>query len=215
MKRIKGAILLLSFFWAILSLPGELSAQAPPSPPLPSPSPPTGPSFGPPPGSPPFPPPVLDPFLGPSAPSVPIEKISPGVFRLGEVMIHKDTRSISFPAQINLTRGLLEYLIVRSSGKVHESLLRTSVDPFQLQIAFLLLGFEGTDRPLAHQGAPDTPRGEPVEISFIAARGTTGEKMVVKPEQWIAHWTGHQYRDVGPLNWVYRGSLVMDGRFLA
>jgi hypothetical protein len=114
-----------------------------------------------------------------------------------------------------MTRGLLEYLIVRSSGKVHESLLRTSVDPFHLQIAFLLLGFEGTDRPLAHQGSPELPRGEPVEISFIAAKGAGGEKILIKPEQWIAHWTGHQYRDVGPLNWVYTGSMVMDGRFLA
>jgi len=54
-----------------------------------------------------------------------IEKVSPGVFRIGDVLINKQERSVTFPAEVNLDRGLLEYLLVRMGGKTHESLLRT------------------------------------------------------------------------------------------
>ena len=96
-----------------------------------------------------------------------ISKIAPGVFRIGEIQIHKKTRSITFPAVVNMDKGLLEYLLVQSQGKTHESLLRTEVDPYFLNIAFLLLGFEGTDNPLIEQGAAQIPQGEPVEIIII------------------------------------------------
>ena len=160
----------------------------------------------------PVPGPGEQPGLGPPPP---IEQVGPGIFRLGEIQIHKDTRSIVFPGQVNMDQGLLEYLIVRSSGKVHESLLRTEVDPFHLQIAFLLLGFEGTDRPIAHQGSARDPyRWAPVEIA-IAYRGGEGQELRIKAEDWVANKIENQLKDVGTLKWVYTGSKIFDGRFLA
>jgi hypothetical protein len=159
----------------------------------------------------PVPGPGEQPGLGPPPP---IEQVGPGILRLGEIQIHKDTRSIVFPAQVNMDQGLLEYLIVRSSGKVHESLLRTEVDPFHLQIAFLLLGFEGTDRPIAHQGSREIPTGDPIEIA-IAYRGGEGQELRIKAEDWVANKIENQLRDVGTLKWVYTGSKIFDGRFLA
>ncbi len=159
--------------------------------------------------------PVLGPGEQPElGPPPPIERVGPGVFRLGEIQIHKDTRSIMFPAQVNMDRGLLEYLIVRSSGKVHESLLRTDVDPYHLQVAFLLLSFVGTDRPILHQGSPETPRGDPVEI-LIAYRREGDQELKIKAEDWVANMYENQLKDVGALKWVYTGSKIFDGRFLA
>src|SRR5919108_5617454 len=64
-----------------------------------------------------------------------VERIAPGVFRLGNITIDKTAQSISFPAVVNMKEGLLEYLLVRTGGKTHESLLRTTAEPYQLQVA--------------------------------------------------------------------------------
>jgi hypothetical protein len=207
-KRAETVFLLISLL-AVWGFAGQLFAQGPASP-IPS-----GPSAIPGPPALRPPPPGPPPYLpGETASPPPVEKVSPGVFRLGEIYIHKDARRITFPAQVNMTQGLLEYLIVRSSGKVHESLLRTPIDPFHLQVAFLLLGFEGTDRPLAQQGSPEAPLGDPVEIDFTWEKGSD-EKVPVKPEEWIARRAKNQYEDVGPISWVYTGSIVRHGRFAA
>jgi len=148
-----------------------------------------------------------------------IEKISPGVFGLGDIRIHKKTKSVIFPAQVNMDKGLLEYLLVRSSGKVHESLLRTNIDPYNLQIAFLLLGFEGTDQPIPDQGASVKPKGEPVEIliDFVKKEGaaSTATNQKIRAEEWVAKKTNGNLKDSGILDWVYTGSMVMQGQFLA
>jgi hypothetical protein len=143
-----------------------------------------------------------------------IERVSPGVFSLGDIMIHKETRSVSFPAQVNMDQGLLEYLIVRSSGKVHESLLRTNIEPYNLQIAFLLLGFEGTDRPIMGQGAPEKPKGDPVEIIIQLGKGADGTRGI-KGEEWVAKKVNDKMVPTGEIDWVFTGSVVVDRQFIA
>jgi hypothetical protein len=114
-----------------------------------------------------------------------------------------------------MDRGLLEYLIVQSRGKVHESLLRTDVEPFHLQIAFLLLGFEGTDRPIQHQGSPEIPTGDPVEIAIAYRKGGGDRELKIGAHEWVANRIENQLKDIGPLDWVYTGSKIFEGRFLA
>ena len=147
--------------------------------------------------------------------ALPVERVSPGVFRLGEIKIYKETRSIAFPAKVNMDKGLLEYILVRSSGKTHESLFRTDVDPYHLQIAFLLLGFEGTDRPLAFQGASEIPRGDPVEITIVYPKVEGSQELRLKPEEWVVKKISNSIKDAGKLDWVYTGSVVIQGQFLA
>lgn len=147
-------------------------------------------------------------------PSPAIEKVSPGVFRLGTVTINKHERSITFPAQINMDKGLLEYLLVRGSGKTHESLLRTEVEPYHLQIAFLLLGFEPTSGPLAFQGAAEKPQGKPVEI-LVRHRDKGGREVELNAHEWIAIKEEETLKPSGKIDWVYTGSIVLEGRFLA
>lgn len=143
---------------------------------------------------------------------LPIKKIAPGIFRLGEIQIHKKAHSITFPAQINMDKGLIEYLLVKSSGKTHESLLRTDIDPYYLNIAFLLLGFEGTYQPLVEQGASETPQGEAVEIIIIYREGNKNKKVAI--ETLIVKKVGEKSEHVS-MTWVYTGSKIVQGRFLA
>ncbi|MFZ4855163.1 MAG: YdjY domain-containing protein [Desulfuromonadaceae bacterium] len=142
----------------------------------------------------------------------PLEMVSPGVYRIAEVLVNKTQRSISFPAIVNMNKGLLEYLLVRNAGKTHESLFRTAVEPYNLQIACLLLDLVGTDKPLAFQGAPDTPKGDPVSISIEYVLGN-GRSHIVNPKEWIVKTVDGERSEAPALNWIFTGSNVSNGRF--
>lgn len=163
----------------------------------------------------PTPPPPIPEFLMSTIP--PIEKIEPGIFKMGDILINKYERSITFPALINQKDGLLEYILVHSRGKVHESLLRTNVEPYYLNLAFLLLEFEATDKPLQFQGDPALPKGTPVSIAISHKSGnnpatiaTPGTMIVLKK------YNDHSsVQDPGEIDWVYTGARIWNGRFSA
>lgn len=164
----------------------------------------------------PVPPPPVPSLRRPGAmnPELPIfQKIGPDLFALGDVQISKRTRSVSLPAVVNMNKGLLEYLLVRTSGKTHESLFRTSVDATQLQLALLLLGVEGNDRPLSRQGDSVVPKGNPVDITVHYFRD--GKMMPIKPEAWIVRKGDDKFLPVAHVQWVFTGSVVYEGRFMA
>ncbi len=147
-------------------------------------------------------------------PDLPIfQKIGPGIFSLGEIQISKSAKTLSLPAQINMSKGLLEYLLVRNGGKTHESLFRTHIDPTQLQLAMLLIGAEGTDQPLSHQGAREMPKGNPVDITVSYMKN--GRMTPLKPESWIARKVEEKMLDSEPLQWMFTGSTVSNGKFMA
>lgn len=143
-----------------------------------------------------------------------VEKISPGTFRIGDIQINKSKKSVSFPVTVNMDKGLLEYLLVQGAGKTHESLFRTKVQPYDLQIAFLLLGFEGADTPLSSQGDPAKPKGEPVELT-ITYKKADGTSVTVMPEEWITKTVDGKPRGVSAMDWVFTGSMVAEGQFMS
>lgn len=71
-----------------------------------------------------------------------LKKINETTYQLGKITIDKKKRNISFPATIEITENLIEYLLVNPQGKVHESLFITDASPTNLNIAFKLLGFQ-------------------------------------------------------------------------
>src|SRR4026208_208498 len=90
------------------------------------------------------------------------QEVSPGIFQIGKVRIHKQNRTIEFPAVVNMKEGLPEYFLVSTRGKVHESVLRTDVDPYQVHVAMLLLGGKGAQTNFFLPDKP--PPGDPVAI---------------------------------------------------
>lgn len=165
----------------------------------------------------PVPPPPPVPFAprpGRANPDLPVfQKIGPGLFALGDIQISKRARSISLPALVNMNKGMLEYVLVRNGGKTHESLFRTAIDPTQIQLAMLLIGTEGTDRPLAHQGDRETPRGNPVDITVSYLKN--GRMVPLRPESWVSRKADNVLTDSEPLQWVFTGSTVSNGKFMA
>ena len=193
MSYIKRIIIVIFFVSSFFVTPHCLFAQAPSPPP--------------PPGPPP-------PIERQQQKTTPLKKVAPGVFRLGDIEINKNTKSIVFPALINMDKGLLEYILVRTGGKTHESLFRTQVQPYDLQVAFLLLGFEGTDSPLRFQGAQEKPKGDPIAITITYTKAN-GKSATIYPEEWIVHMIENKAVNVKKLDWVFTGSTLVNGHFLA
>ena len=72
------------------------------------------------------------------------------------------------------------------------------------------LGLEGTTKPLARQGDPRTPEGDPVSIWIQWGQGGS------KKQSPIEEWLRVQSRDaLGTIPWVFTGSVVINGKFLA
>jgi hypothetical protein len=137
------------------------------------------------------------------------KEISPGVFEIGKVRINKQKRTIEFPAVINMKEGLAEYFLVSTKGKVHESVLRTDVEPFQVHVAMLLLGGKGAQTNFF---APDQPPpGDPVSIEiswkgFLATKRVAAEDMV---------FDRARNRPMNKGAWIYNGSFQFEGLFVA
>lgn len=72
--------------------------------------------------------------------NAPIRDLGEGRVQIGAVTVDSKLKSLTFPAAVNMTTGMVEYVIVHTTGKVHESLLRTEAEPFHIHTAMLLLG---------------------------------------------------------------------------
>ena len=141
-----------------------------------------------------------------------IDKVGEGVFRLGTITADKIEGFVRVPGQVNMDTGVLEYLACGPRGKLHESLLKLDVEPYFLQIALLLIGLEPGDAPLAHQGAAGTPQGDPVEL-WVAWKGKDRQTVRHRAEALILNQAAN--RPMTPTHWVFSGSQVIDGRFMA
>jgi hypothetical protein len=91
----------------------------------------------------PAPPPKSEPKDAVAAPPVPtVTKLDGARFQVGKVICDKKKREIRFPAEVNMTEGALEYVIVHNDGKVHEALVRTLVTHADLKLALTTLNFK-------------------------------------------------------------------------
>ena len=157
----------------------------------------------------------------PISPSV--KKLDSTRYQVGEVIFDQKSREIRFPSKVNMTEGLLEFLIVHQNGKVHESLLSTEISPTHLNLAFTLLNYTASKElyPLPNEtgGISDHYPEVPAEIK-AAARVTievewsdNGKSHRLPVNEWIQHAVKSTTMAAGP--WVYGGSDFYEGKFNA
>ncbi len=151
----------------------------------------------------------------PSAPAAaptnaPIKQVSPGVFEIGKVRLDKRQRTVSFPAVLNMNQALIEYLVVTSSGKMHESLLRTDVEPYQIHLAMLLLGAKGAGTNAFPESNTLPLPGDRVaiELSWKA----DGKEKRCRAEELVYNRQTKSAMVKG--DWVYNGSRTVEGTFV-
>jgi hypothetical protein len=132
------------------------------------------------------------------------------------ITVDKAAHSVTFPAEINQTAGLLEYFLVNRKGKTHESLLSTAIEPYDLQVAMLLLGI----KPAAASNSQ--PPGQITREYLSTAPQLTGGKVSITIS-WPGHriaaenliWNLEKNAVMTPGPWTYNGSEMYDGKFLA
>lgn len=165
--------------------------------------------------------------------NLPLRLVGPGIFEIGKVRLDKKQRTVSFPAVLNMNQGPMEYFLVTHYGKTHESVLRTEAQPYHLHVAVLLLGATGADtngfsehpdhaaagrRPAPASGSQpitnpsmDTMPGD--KISIEVSWSVDGKVARHSAEELVFNQESESVLGTG--NWVYNGSLVADGIFLA
>ena len=141
----------------------------------------------------------------------PVREISDGVYQIGDVRFDKRQRSVQIPAVVNLREGNIEYILVTTTGKTHESLLRTTAQPLHVQLAFLLLGAKGAgNTPLPGDPALSLP-GEKISVSLEWTEA--GRTNRAEATSFILNRkTG---ASASPGSWAYTGSRLREDGFAA
>ncbi len=143
-----------------------------------------------------------------------VEQISETKFKLGAIEFDGKSREIRFPGVVNMTEGILEYVLVHVDGKDHESLLTTEISPSNLNVVLKLLRFKSGDGELFHDFYPPgelpepEPAGDGIDV-FVTWPGSIDNPLcgLIRDER------GDSAMEPAP--WTYTGSEVVDGRFQA
>ncbi|MEM1443046.1 MAG: YdjY domain-containing protein, partial [Verrucomicrobiota bacterium] len=141
-------------------------------------------------------------------------------YRIGEIEIDAKTREISFPVVVNMREGgPIEYILVHEHGKVHESILTTSISPLNLNVALKLLKFkEGygdvfnillPPELLEKEGGTEDERGDGFFFGFVPE----GKTAAIPAEDLILDGILGESMKADP--WVYTGSKIEGGLFMA
>jgi hypothetical protein len=155
--------------------------------------------------------------------NAPLRMVEPGIFEIGKVRLNQRHRSITLPATLNRAQGPMEYFLVTSYGKTHESILKTQAEPFHIHLAMLLLGAEepgnanfpgspanGVPGPVVHPSKEILPGNKvAIEVKWKTPDGDTkrsAEDLIYRSDARAV---------MGQGSWVYNGSLIIRNRFLA
>lgn len=151
-------------------------------------------------------PPAAGTVAAPAA--VPVQHLEGGAVLVGGITVDPRTRSISFPATLNLAQGVLEVIIATPEGRLHEALLKADISPLRLQALLYTLNLSNGPRQRDTTGR----MGDLVDID-LEYTGADGKAVREPVESWIRDTrTGAPMKRLG---WVFTGSAMRDGVFLA
>jgi hypothetical protein len=144
-----------------------------------------------------------------------IQKIGPGIYDFGGVVIDKSKISVSIPAISNQVNGLVEYGIVHENGKIHESLFRTKVRPQTFHTSLLLLKFKPVDSFFDNLWSDN-----PIEIDYsdkcfeiLVNWEVKGKKRQAKLEDLSINQA--RKSPINQKSFIFTGSRIVAGTFLA
>jgi hypothetical protein len=128
-------------------------------------------------------------------------------FRIGQVVFDRKRREVTIPAVVNMETGIVEYALVAETGKVHEALFSTPVNPREIHLACLLLGM------------PAAPSDTGLDVKVNVAWDTNGPEVLHELANLVVTSdTPDAPVDAKPLPggaWRYVGSKVGPGGFAA
>lgn len=134
-----------------------------------------------------------------------VKPLGGGRLAIGRVTLDTKARTVSVPAQVNQTDGLVEYALVTTGGKVHEALLATDASPSHLHLAMLLLD-------LVPKGSSNSPVELRVDLEW---QGNGPVRRLALEDLIVRGRDSEEGRRGSTLNcpaWHYGGSSIFNGR---
>ncbi|MFM1770595.1 MAG: hypothetical protein RJA22_3124 [Verrucomicrobiota bacterium] len=144
-----------------------------------------------------------------NTPAPAIRTLASGLLAVGGTRVDPRLRTVTVPAFVNLQEGIVEYVLVHSSGKTHESLLRTDVGAREIHVAMLLLGATGAGTNALPLDPAETLPGDTVTVDIRwtegrRARSVAAEEVVYDRRLGSALRRGR---------WTYTGSRLREDGF--
>ena len=140
-----------------------------------------------------------------------LRDLGSGVFEIGKVRLNKRDRTVRIPVTVNMSTGVVEYLLVTTNGKTHESILSTDAEPYHVQLAMLLLGAKGRGTNSFPPTTELPPPGDAVRIELVSANAARSPTK--RAEQLVFDKAAK--RPMKKLDWVYNGSFIDADGFAA
>ena len=135
-----------------------------------------------------------------------IQSNQDGTLQIGLVRLDPKTQTITFPVEINMREGQLEYALTGPLGKLHESLLKTETSPVHIHLAVLLAGIEKMETQPTHS---ENEIQKPISITlhWIKNKEHTDkplEALILNQETGLS---------IGQKSWNYTGAQFIDRQF--
>jgi len=140
-----------------------------------------------------------------------VREVAPGVFEIGKVRLNKRQSTVTFPVAVNMRTGVVEYLLVTNNGKTHESIFKTDTEPYQVQLAMLLLGAKGRGTNAFPQDTKLPPPGDLLRIELVCTNA--GKSVRIRVEDFV--FDKDARKRMKHLNWIYNGSFIDSDGFAA
>jgi hypothetical protein len=138
-----------------------------------------------------------------------VKQLGPGSFEIGQVRFNQRDRSVSFPAMVNFREGPVEYLVVNTRGKIHESVFRTDCEPHDIHMAMLLLGAKGAGTNAFPEDGKKALPGETVNVAVSwEMKGKQSRRF---GEEFVRNRKADRVMTKGA--WVYTGSRFREDGF--
>lgn len=162
-----------------------------------------------------------------------IKKINETTYQIGEVLIDRKNRTISFEAEAEITEAgqleqvnSVEYVVVTNMGKIHEALFVTTARPLHVNIAFKLLGyrenkslfreFAGNFPTEKYQTTSDEDKARSYFTTTVSWKDPKTDKTQTHNlnDLLISEETKKTFAE-DKVKWSYGGSFVHQGKFVA
>lgn len=131
--------------------------------------------------------------------------------RFGLVVADPATRTVSFPASVQMTNGLVEYAVVTDYGKTHESLLVTTALPMDVQSALLLLRARPSGTNGLATGTTRVPAGSAIQARVLWTSPSGTPTSAPLSQCFALTKGGTQGAITGSLKsgpWLFNGSMI-------
>ena len=159
----------------------------------------------------------------PAAPKPTVTRVDEHTLRIGKITFRPDTREIRIPTRVNMTEGLLEFALVRTGGKTHESLLVTDAKGLNINLALKLLHYKASEElfPLFEEDGslsdkfPEVPEAiRKAARTRLSVEWKDGQTVKRAPlNEWIGYAATDAVVPMPKAPWVYGGSYVLEGKF--